>query len=92
MILLINYLNLLILVRTHKPTKKVSHLHQDINRPFLSKVLLCLLRKIARKYSDEISLENKMPFDKGCSYHFYWICVKNRSEFRKKLAENGLYE
>ena len=50
-----NYLNLLILVRTHKPTKKVSHLHQDINRPFLSKVLLCLLRKIARKYSDEIS-------------------------------------
>lgn len=47
-------------------------------------------RKIAKKYSDKILLENKMPFDKGCSYHFYWIRVKNRTKFRKKLSEKGI--
>jgi perosamine synthetase len=47
-------------------------------------------RKIAKKYSNEISLENKMPFDKGCSYHFYWIRVKNRTKFRKTLSEKGI--
>ena len=47
-------------------------------------------KKIAKKYSKEISLENKMPFDNGCSYHFYWIRVKNRTKFRKKLSEKGI--
>ncbi|EGG41204.1 glutamine--scyllo-inositol transaminase [Candidatus Nitrosarchaeum limnium SFB1] len=47
-------------------------------------------KKIARKYSNEISLENKMLFDKECSYHFYWIRVKNRTKFRKKLSEKGI--
>ena len=47
-------------------------------------------RKIVKKYSDKILLENKMPFDKGCSYHFYWIRVKNRTEFRKRLSEKGI--
>jgi len=49
-----------------------------------------LRRKIAKKYSEEIILENKMPFDDNCSYHFYWIRVKNRSRFRKKLFEEGI--
>ncbi len=31
-----------------------------------------------------------MPFDNGCSYHFYWIRVKNRTKFRKRLSENGI--
>ena len=31
-----------------------------------------------------------MPFDKECSYHFYWIRVKNRTKFRKKLLEKGI--
>ena len=47
-------------------------------------------RKIVKKYFDEISLENKMPFDEGCSYHFYWIRVKNRTKFRKRLSEKGI--
>ena len=47
-------------------------------------------RKTAKKYFDEISLENKMPFDKECSYHFYWIRVKNRTKFRKRLSEKGI--
>ena len=49
-----------------------------------------LRKKIAKKYSDKISLEHKMPFNKDCSYHFYWIRVKNRSAFRKKLLEKGI--
>ncbi|MDA0669693.1 MAG: DegT/DnrJ/EryC1/StrS family aminotransferase [Crenarchaeota archaeon] len=47
-------------------------------------------KKIAKKYADEISLENKMPFDKECSYHFYWIRVKNRKKFREILSEKGI--
>lgn len=47
-------------------------------------------KKIAKKYFNEISLENKMPFDEGCSYHFYWIRVKNRTKFRKILSEKGI--
>ena len=47
-------------------------------------------KKIAKTYHENISLENKMPYDKGCSYHFYWIRVKNRTRFRKKLLETGI--
>ena len=47
-------------------------------------------KEIAKEYSKKIALENKMPFDNGCSYHFYWIRVKNRNKFRKKLLENGI--
>jgi dTDP-4-amino-4,6-dideoxygalactose transaminase len=47
-------------------------------------------RKIAKKYSKGILLENKMSFDNGCSYHFYWIRVKNRTKFRRKLSEKGI--
>ena len=47
-------------------------------------------RKIAKKYSKEINLESKMPFDHNCSYHLYWILVKNRQKFREKLYENGI--
>ena len=31
-----------------------------------------------------------MQFDKNCSYHLYWILVKNRNEFRKKMFECGI--
>ena len=47
-------------------------------------------RNIAKKYSKEICLKLKMPFDQNCSYHLYWILVKNRQEFREKLHENGI--
>ena len=47
-------------------------------------------RRIADRYSREINLEQKMPFDKDCSYHFYWILVKNRRIFRKKLHQFGI--
>ena len=47
-------------------------------------------KKIAKEYSEKILLENKMPFDNGCSYHFYWIRVKNRKKFREKLTKKGI--
>ena len=49
-----------------------------------------LRKKIAKKYSKEINLESKMPFDHNCSYHLYWILVKNRDNFRQKLANKGI--
>ncbi len=47
-------------------------------------------RKIAKKYYESISLENKMSFDNNCSYHFYWIRTKNREKFRDELLKNGI--
>ena len=47
-------------------------------------------KRTAKKYSKEINLESKMPFDDNCSYHLYWILVKNRQKFREKLHENGI--
>ncbi|RZD42416.1 MAG: glutamine--scyllo-inositol aminotransferase [Thaumarchaeota archaeon] len=49
-----------------------------------------LRKRTAKKYFENILLENKMPFDKGCSYHFYWIRVKNREKFREKLLKKGI--
>ena len=31
-----------------------------------------------------------MKFNENCSYHLYWILVKNRKKFREKLFENGI--
>ncbi|MDC0159316.1 DegT/DnrJ/EryC1/StrS family aminotransferase [Candidatus Nitrosopelagicus sp.] len=47
-------------------------------------------RKISKKYSNEINIKEKMPFDKNCSYHLYWVLVKNRKKFREKLHKNGI--
>lgn len=47
-------------------------------------------KSIAKKYFKGISLEKRMPFENGSSYHFYWIRVKNRRKFREKLSKNGI--
>ena len=47
-------------------------------------------RRIAKRYSQEIKLNTKMQFNKNCSYHLYWILVKNRNKFRKKMSECGI--
>ena len=31
-----------------------------------------------------------MPLNTDCVYHFYWILVKNRDQFRKKMSEIGI--
>ncbi len=47
-------------------------------------------RKTAKRYHKEIELEQKMPFNEECSYHFYWIQVKNRDHFMKKMSEENI--
>jgi len=47
-------------------------------------------KNIARVYHKQLNVERKIPFDKRCSYHLYWICVKNRTRFRKELANRGI--
>ena len=47
-------------------------------------------KKIAKTYEKELTVLKKMPFLEDCSYHLYWICVKNRDSFRKKLFEKGI--
>lgn len=47
-------------------------------------------KKIAKQYSKKIIVENKMEYDPNCSYHLYWIRVKNRNQFMKKMSDNGI--
>jgi len=47
-------------------------------------------KKIVKRYCEEIKLDTKMQYDKNCSYHLYWILVKNRNEFRKNLSRNNI--
>lgn len=47
-------------------------------------------KEIAKIYHLKINVEHKMPFSKDCSYHLYWIRVKNRTQFMKKLFEKGI--
>ncbi len=45
--------------------------------------------EIADSYSCQLEFPC-MPFSKNCSYHLYWIRVKNRDQFRKKMLEAGI--
>ena len=47
-------------------------------------------KKIAKVYSKEIEVEYKMPYDNSCSYHFYWIRVKNRDKFMRNMLKHGI--
>ena len=47
-------------------------------------------KSIAKIYEKELNVSRKIPFTKMCVYHLYWICVKNRKFFRKKLLEKGI--
>ena len=44
-------------------------------------------KNIARIYSKEITIERKMGFDQNCSYHLFWIRVKNRKKIRENLND-----
>ena len=47
-------------------------------------------KKIAKLYFKNINLDKKMPISDNCSYHLYWIQVKNRNRFRKKMFDAGI--
>jgi len=47
-------------------------------------------QKIAKRYFDEIKIPEKMPYEKDCSYHLYWILVENRNNFIKKMSHKKI--
>ena len=47
-------------------------------------------KNISKRYVTELKIENKMPYSDDYSYHFYWIRVKNRIKFMKKMLEKGI--
>ena len=47
-------------------------------------------KNIAKFYDKQINVEHKTAFNKNCSYHLYWILVKNRKKFREKLWHAGI--
>jgi len=47
-------------------------------------------KKIAKRYSQELNLDKKMPYNDECSYHLYWILVKNRNTFMKKMKSKNI--
>ena len=47
-------------------------------------------KSIAKIYDKELNASKKIPFTSTCAYHLYWICVRDRKFFRKKLLEKGI--
>ncbi len=47
-------------------------------------------KSIAKIYDKELNISKKIPFTSTCVYHLYWICVRDRNFFRKKLLEKGI--
>jgi dTDP-4-amino-4,6-dideoxygalactose transaminase len=45
---------------------------------------------IAKRYSMELNLNEKMPLDRNSSYHLYWIRVKNRKKFMRNMMKSGI--
>lgn len=45
---------------------------------------------VAKKFHKKLNVEKKMLLNSDCSYHFYWILVRDRDQFRKKMAEAGI--
>lgn len=47
-------------------------------------------QSVAARFHKELNVDRKMPLNKNAVYHFYWILVKNRDKFRKKMLESGI--
>lgn len=47
-------------------------------------------KKISRLYDKELTVDKKIPFNNECSYHLYWIQVKNRTKFMKEMTNVGI--
>lgn len=47
-------------------------------------------KHVAKRYAKEINTNLKMPYSDDSSYHFYWILVKNRSQFMKCMEKEGI--
>ena len=47
-------------------------------------------KSIAKIYDKELNVSKKIPFTSTCAYHLYWIRVRARKIFRKKLLEKEI--
>jgi len=47
-------------------------------------------RKISQTYHKKINLEKKIPMSNDCSYHLFWIQVKNRKNFMENMLKKGI--
>lgn len=47
-------------------------------------------RDIAKRYSNEIECECRMPYSRNCVYHLYWLIVHNREDLIKYLNDRGI--
>ena len=47
-------------------------------------------KNIAKFYDKQIDADHKTAFNEDCSYHLYWILVKNRKKFREKMEQVGI--
>ena len=45
---------------------------------------------IAKRYSQEINLEEKMEFAQECAYHLYWIRIESRNNFIEYMNNKGI--
>jgi perosamine synthetase len=54
------------------------------------KKLNTIRKKIAKQYSQKLIVKNKMEYNSNCSYHLYWIRVKKRDTFMKKMNDNNI--
>jgi perosamine synthetase len=46
--------------------------------------------RIAKRYDKELNISKKMPVNKECSYHLYWILIDNREKFMKSMKLKGI--
>ena len=47
-------------------------------------------KTIAKRFSSELNLQTKSKFDKNCSYHLYWIIVKNRDDSTEWVSNGSV--
>jgi perosamine synthetase len=45
---------------------------------------------IAKRYNTELMISEKSPFNKESSYHLYWILIKDKRNFMKKMSDKGI--
>jgi len=46
--------------------------------------------QVAKRYFDEIKIQEKMPYVDDCSYHLFWLLVKNRDQFMINMKKAGV--
>ena len=47
-------------------------------------------KNIAKRFCEEIKVEQTIPYTKNCVYHIFWVLVKNRKSFMKKMSNFGI--